>query len=83
LVSPHIRYFKHLQTLFGPTRFPKAWPYALHLLHGLQPLQPDLVTFNASIAAVADIAWDKTLQLLRELKATMQGAVGTGTGTPG
>ncbi|CAL1155934.1 unnamed protein product, partial [Cladocopium goreaui] len=50
-----------------------AWPYALHLLHGLQPLQPDLVTFNASIAAVAAVAWDKTLQLLRELKATMQG----------
>jgi len=77
-ISSHIRYFKHLQTLIL-ARFPKAWPYALHLLHG----QPDLVTFNASIAAVAAVAWDKTLQLLRELKATMQGAVGTGTGTPG
>eukprot|EP00435_Cladocopium_sp_Y103_P074649 s52_g50.t1 len=39
-----------------------AWPCALHLLG----LQADLVTFNASIASVA--AWEKTLQLLRELK---------------
>ena len=46
----------------------QVWPYALQLLRPW-----DLVTFNASIAAVAAVAWEKTLQLLRELTVTMQG----------